>query len=489
MTTSATTQETRNPSLAQAPAAPSVRLAFAAIVLAMLPAVLDQTILATALPTVAADLGRIGDVSWVVAAYVVASTASTPLWGKLGDRHSRKRLLEVQIVLFVAASALCGAAQDITQLVIVRVVQGVAAGGLMTLAMAAVGDLVPPRERGRYQGYIAATFAGAAALGPLAGGLLVDHASWRWIFYVNLPVGAAALVALRAKLPAAPVDRPTTPLDALGGALLAAATGAFMLVCVWGGDRYGWGSIQIAVLIAATVVLSALLVLRERRASDPIVPVRMLATPAVAVASAGLFFATASLFAVTVFVPLFLQAAAGLSPTQAGLLLVPMMVGTTISTTLSGRSIAKTGRYKRFPIVGLGVMTVALALLAAFASRRSAADTAACLLLFGLGFGLVSQVLVIAVQNSVERTRLGIATATTTFFRALGGAVGAAGLGAVFTARAGAGAGAGTVHALSPALRVHIADAVQAVFLVAAPLAAVALIVLVWLPEAELKGR
>ena len=206
-------------------------------------------------------------------------------------------------------------------------------------------------------------------------------------------------------------------------------------------------------------------------------------------ASAGLFFATASLFAVTVFVPLFLQAAAGLSPTQAGLLLVPMMVGTTISTTLSGRSIAKTGRYKRFPIIGLGVMTVALALLAAFAGRRSAADTAACLLLFGLGFGLVSQVLVIAVQNSVERTRLGIATATTTFFRALGGAVGAAGLGAVFTARAGAGAGAGTVHALSPALRVHIADAVQAVFLVAAPLAAVALIVLLWLPEAELKGR
>jgi EmrB/QacA subfamily drug resistance transporter len=455
-----------------------VRFAFAAIVLAMLPAVLDQTILATALPTVAADLGRLGDVSWVVAAYVVASTASTPLWGKLGDRHSRKRLLELQLVLFVGSSALCGAAQDITQLVITRAVQGLSAGGLMTLAMAAVGDLVPPRERGRYQGYIAATFAGAAALGPLAGGLLVQHASWRWIFYVNVPVGVLAFAALRAKLPAAPVERAQAPLDALGGALLAGATAAFMLVCVWGGDRYAWGSAQILGLIAATAVLAALLVLRERRAADPIVPVRMLSTRAVAVASAGLFFGTASLFAVTVFVPLFLQAAAGLTPVQAGLLLVPMMVGTTISTTISGRSIAKTGRYKRFPIIGLGVMTAALALLAAIAGQRSVPATGVALLVFGLGFGMVSQVLVIAVQNSVERTQLGIATATTTFFRALGGAVGAAGLGAVFTARAGT--------ATAP---VHIADGVQSVFLVAAPLAALALMVLLWLPEAELKGQ
>lgn len=441
----------------------------------MLPAVLDQTILATALPTVAKDLGRVTDLSWVVASYVVASTAATPIWGKLGDRHSRKRLLELQIVLFVSSSALCGAAQDITQLVTARAVQGVAAGGLVTLAMAAVGDLVPPRERGRYQGYIAATFAAAAVLGPLVGGLLVQHANWRWIFYVNVPVGLAALLALRSKLPAAKVERPETPLDVLGGILLAGATGAFVLACVWGGGRYGWGSTPIAVLIAATVTFSLLLVVRERRVEDPIVPMRMLTSPAVAVASAGLFFGTAALFAVTVFVPLFLQAAVGLSPTQAGLLLVPMMVGTTISTTLSGRSIAKTGRYKRFPLIGLALMTAALVLLAGFAHRRSAVDTGAALLLFGLGFGLVSQVLVIAVQNSVERTRLGIATATTTFFRALGGSVGAATLGAVFTARADAGA--------------SVASAVQSVFLVAAPLAAVALVVLLRLPEAELGRR
>jgi EmrB/QacA subfamily drug resistance transporter len=474
MTTSPTTQISRDPSLADAPAASGVRLAFAAIVLAMLPAVLDQTILATALPTVAADLGRLADLSWVVAAYVVASTASTPLWGKLGDRHSRKRLLEIQLIGFVAASALCGLAQDITQLVIVRAVQGVFAGGLMTLAMATVGDLVSPRERGRYQGYIAATFAGAAALGPLAGGLLVEHASWRWIFFVNVPVGAAALLALRAKLPAAPVERPALPLDRLGAALLAGATAAFILVCVWGGQRYAWGSAQIAGLIGAVVVLAGALVLRERRAADPIVPLHMLASPVVALSSAGLFLGTGALFAVTVFVPVFLQRAVGLSPTDAGLLLVPMMVGTTISTTLSGRSIARTGHYKHFPIIGLAVMAVALALLAALVGRRSATATGLCLLVFGLGFGLVSQMLVVAVQNSVERTELGIATATTTFFRALGGSVGAAGLGAVFAARLSHG---------------DIAQAAQTVFLVAAPLAALAAAVLLWLPQKELQGR
>jgi predicted MFS family arabinose efflux permease len=310
------------------------------------------------------------------------------------------------------------------------------------------------------------------------GGLLVQHASWRWIFYVNLPVGAAALAAVRAKLPSPAAPRARAPFDALGGALLAAATAAFMLVCVWGGERYSWDSAPIVSLMAATVVLSIALVARERRAPDPIVPLRMLAAPVVTLASAALFLGTAALFAITVFVPLFLQVAAGLSPTRAGLLLVPMMIGTTVSTTLSGRSIARSGRYKRFPLIGLGLMAAALALLAALAPRHSAAGTALGLTVFGLGFGLVTQVLVVAVQNSVERSQLGIATATTTFFRALGGAVSAAALGAVFTARAGA--------ATAP---VHIADGVQTVFLVAAPLAALALLMLLWLPEAELKAH
>src|SRR5205807_648154 len=215
-----------------------VRLAFIALVLAMLPAVLDQTILATGLPTIASDLGHLSDVSWLVSVYVVAATATTPLWGKLGDRHGHKRLLQIALTIFVGASALCGLAQDMTQLILVRGVQGVAAGGLMTLAMAAVGGLVSPRERGRYQGYIAATFAAATAIGPLLGGLVVDHASWRWVFYINVPVGAVALVALSTKLGAPSTDRPQQPLDVVGAALLSGATTAFLLTCLWGGSRY-----------------------------------------------------------------------------------------------------------------------------------------------------------------------------------------------------------------------------------------------------------
>jgi len=453
-----------------------MRLAFAAIVAAMLPAVLDQTILATALPTIAADLGQITDLSWVVTAYVVAATASTPLWGKLGDRHGRKRLLEVALTGFITASALCGFAQDLTQLVVMRAVQGIAAGGLMTLAMASIGDLVSPRERGRYQGYIAATFAAATVLGPLVGGLLVQGPGWRWVFYVNLPLGIAALAGLQLKLPAGTDERPSRPLDVTGAALLAAATTTFMLTCVWGGNRYGWDSPAILMLIGATVVLGGALVARERRAQDPIVPFALLRTRSVAVASTALFLGTAALFSVTVFVPLFLQTATGATPTEAGLLLAPMMLGTTVSTMLSGRYIARTGRYKRFPIIGLGLMASALVLLAAVTGDASRTATGVGLVIFGLGFGMVTQVLIVAVQNSVDRRELGVATAATGFFRALGGAVGAATLGAVFAAHAGTG------------VRSDIIDAVQLVFAVAAPLAAIALLVVLRLPERALRS-
>jgi EmrB/QacA subfamily drug resistance transporter len=467
--------------------AAAIAVPFAAIVLAMLPAVLDQTILATALPVIAGDLGSLTDVSWVVTAYVVAAAASTPLWGKLGDRHGRKLLLELSVVVFVAASALCGAAQDITQLIVLRAIQGVAAGGLMTLAMAAVGDLVAPRERGRYQGYIAAAFAVATIVGPLLGGVLVDQASWRWVFLVNLPVGLLALAGLNRRLPSLPTERPDRALDATGAVLLAGATSALMLTCIWGGDRYAWDSAPILALIAATVALSGALVARERRAADPIVPIQLLRTRAVAVASAALFLGTAALFAITVFVPLFLETTTGATPTEAGLLLIPAMLGITVSTTLSGRRIARTGRYKRFPIAGLALMAIALGLLATLASERSRVATGIGLAVFGLGFGMVTQVLVIAVQNSVDRRQLGIATATTGFFRALGGAVGAAVLGAVFAAQAGTRASEGA--GLHGAPRDNVVDAVQTVFLVAAPLAALALLAVLVLPELPLQTR
>jgi EmrB/QacA subfamily drug resistance transporter len=448
----------------------SVRVPFAALILAMLPAVLDQTILATALPTIASDLGSLTDVSWLVTAYVVSATASTPLWGKLGDRHGRRRLLLGALSLFLIASAACGFAQSLTELIVTRGIQGIGAGGLMTLAMASVGDLVSPRERGRYQGYIMAAFAGATVLGPLLGGLLVDHASWRWVFYVNLPVGVAAMFSLSATLPAGTDDRPQPKLDVTGAALLSGATVALMLTCLWGGARFAWTSAPIVGLGVATLALAGLLVARERRAEDPIVPLAMLKAPAVAVSSVALFLATASLFSITVFVPLFLQAVTGASPTAAGLLLVPMMAGTTLSTILSGSYIARTGRYKRFPIAGLALMTTGLALLAALAPQGSAALTLVALTVFGLGFGMVGQVLIVAVQNSVERTQLGTATAATAFFRALGGAVGAAALGTIFQAHGG-----------------NLADAVQIVFTCAAPLSAIALLVVLRLPEVELR--
>jgi EmrB/QacA subfamily drug resistance transporter len=479
----AATQHHATPNPRERAEVPAVTVPFAAIVLAMLPAVLDQTILATALPVIAGDLGSLSDVSWVVTAYVVAAAATTPVWGKLGDRHGRKLLLEVALLLFVVSSALCGAAQDITQLIVLRAVQGIAAGGLMTLAMATVGDLVAPRERGRYQGYIAATFAVATIVGPLIGGVLVDHASWRWVFLVNLPIGAAALVGLHLRLPAPDAAGSDRPLDVSGAALLAGATTALMLTCIWGGSRYAWGSGPILALIAGTVVLSGALLVRERRAADPIVPFHLLRTGPVAIASATLFLGTAALFSVTVFVPLFLETTTGASATEAGLLLVPAMLGIAVSTTLSGRSIARTGRYKRFPIAGLALMTAALVLLATVAGNPSRVATGVGLAVFGLGFGMVTQVLIVAVQNSVDRRELGVATATTGFFRALGGAVGAAVLGAVFAAQAGSHASEGAAHAL----RADVIDGVQAVFLVAAPLAALALVVVLWLPEHPLQ--
>ncbi len=449
---------------------PKLSLPFVAIVLAMLPAVLDQTILATALPTIAGDLGTLADVSWVVSAYVVASAATIPVWGRLGDRVGRKRVLEASLALFLGASAVCGLAGSLTMLIAARAVQGAAAGGLMTLAMAAVGDLVSPRERARYQGYIAAVFALATVAGPLAGGLLTEQVSWRWVFYVNLPLGLAALAALRLRFPAVAGERPAARFDVAGAALLATATCALMLVCIWGGTKFAWGSAQIvglgAVLFAATLAL----IWRERRAADPAVPLDLLRLPSVALSSAAFFLTTASLFAVTVFAPLYLQEATGATPTGAGLLLVAMMVGVTVSTNFAGRRIAAGGRYKRYPLAGLALMAAGLVGLAALVGARSQLATVACLGVFGLGFGTVGQVLTVIVQNGVERRRLGTAMATTSFFRALGGAVGAAVLGAVFASQGG------------------VVEGVRVVFAIAAPLALLAL-ALVWRLEERKLGE
>jgi EmrB/QacA subfamily drug resistance transporter len=441
------------------------------------------------LPTIASDLGHLTDVSWIVTAYVVAAAASTPAWGKLGDRHGRKLLLEVSLVLFLAASAASGLAQDLTMLIVARTIQGAAAGGLMTLAMAAVGDLVSPRERGRFQGYITAVFATATVAGPLIGGLLVQHASWRWVFYVNLPIGLLALAGLRSRLPAVPTKASDRRFDASGAAILAGATGSLTLAAIWGGTRFAWSSTPIVTLLVASGVLAGALVVRERRAADPIVPLGLLRKPEVAIASAGMFLATASLFAITVFVPLFLQATTRATPTKAGLLLVPMMLGITASTNLAGRLIERTGRYKIFPVTGLALMAASLVALAVLAGHPSQTATGIGIALFGLGFGMVSQILIVAVQNSVQGREMGIAMATANFFRGLGGAVGAAVLGAVFAGRASTIALTGGPTAVGHVARADVVDGVQAVFAVAAPIALAGLLVVLALKEVPLSSR
>jgi predicted MFS family arabinose efflux permease len=326
---------------------------------------------------------------------------------------------------------------------------------------------VAPRERARWQGHIATVFAGAAVAGPLIGGLLVEHASWRWVFYVNLPVGLAALIGMWRFLPAGTREEHPRPLDLLGAALLAVASASALLALSWGGETIGWASPEMGGLAALAVAGGAGFVARERRAADPVVPLAMLAIPTVSVAAAGLFLVTAALFAVIVFVPVLLQVSAGFTPTEAGLLLATMTIGLTAATTLAGRRIARTGRLRRLPVLGATVMAAALAGLALAAPGASPALVISGLIVFGAGFGLTSQLLVVAVQNGVERTRIGVATSTTAFFRAFGGATGAAALGAVF-----AGAGG------------SIAGAVQTTLVVAAAIAALAALVMLALPAA-----
>jgi EmrB/QacA subfamily drug resistance transporter len=446
--------------------APPIRSAFAVLVLAMLPAVLDQTILATALPTIAEQLGTIGDVSYLVTAYVLAATAATPLWGKLGDRHGRRGLLAGALSAFLIASACCGAAQDLAQLIVARAVQGVAAGGLMALAMASVGDLVEPRERARWQGRITAVFATATVAGPLIGGLLVDHATWRWVFYVNVPLGLIALAGIVRYLPAGTRQEVPLALDALGAGLLGVASVAALLILSWGGNTLGWDSPALVGLAALAVATAAGFAVRERRAADPVVPLALLATPTVRVAAAALFLATAALFAITVFIPVLLQVAAGFSPTDAGLVLATMTIGITLATAYAGRRVARTGRLRRLPVLGASLMAVALGVLALDAPSASLAIVVVGLLLFGTGFGLTSQLLIVAVQNGVDRRQIGVATATTSFFRAFGGAAGAAALGAIFAAGSR-----------------PVGEAVQRTLFVAAAVAATAALVACALPS------
>ena len=453
----------------------SIRLTFGGLLLAMLLASLDQTIVSTALPTIVRDLGGIDQLSWVVTAYLLAATVSMPLWGRVSDLYGRKRLFQAAIVLFLLGSALSGASETLSELIGFRALQGLGAGGLMTLAMAIVADIIAPRERGRYQGYIQMVFVLASVAGPLLGGLFTDEASWRWVFYVNLPIGAVALaISTRLRLPA---GSGRARIDVLGAALLGAGLTAILLVTTWGGREYAWGSPEIVGLAVAAVGLLAGFFAQERRAPEPVLPLRMFREPVFDVVSAVLFLTTCAFFAAIVFLPLFLQRVTGASAVQSGLQLLPLLLAGTLSTAVIGRVVTRTGRYKVFPAVGLGLMAIGLFLLSRLDETSSHATIALDMVVFGLGFGMVSQLLVLAIQNAVDRRDIGIATASANLFRSLGGSVGAALFGAIFASRVSAGAGPG-----------EITDALDTVFLAAAPVAALALVVVLFLKEKPLRG-
>jgi EmrB/QacA subfamily drug resistance transporter len=466
-----------------------VMLTFGGLLLAMLLASLDQTIVSTALPTIVGDLGGLDQLSWVVTAYLLAATVSMPLWGRISDLYGRKRLFQTAIVVFLIGSAASGAAQSLGELIAFRGFQGLGAGGLMTLAMAIVGDIISPRERGRYQGYIQMVFVLASVAGPLLGGLFADHLSWRWVFYVNLPIGAVALAVTSVTLSHQRTDR-RPRIDYLGAALLAGAISSLLLVTTWGGQQYAWGSPEIVGLTIGGLALLGGFLIQERRAAEPILPLRLYRDPVLRIVSAVMALTTCAFFAAVVFVPLFLQAVTGASATDSGLLLLPMLLAGTTSTALAGRLMTKTGRYKVFPVVGLSLMTVGLLLLSRLDASSSRATVGAFSAVFGFGFGMVSQILMVAIQNSVDRRDLGIATASANLFRALGGSVGVAVFGAILSSRIGAGGS--TVSALpstvDQGLAESIAHGLQGVFLVAAPIAAVGLLVVLFLKEVPLRG-
>jgi EmrB/QacA subfamily drug resistance transporter len=484
------------------------RLSLAGLLTTMALASLDQNIVSTALPRIVGELGGLAHLPWVITAFMLTATATAPVYGKLSYMHGRRPLFVVAITVFIAGSALCGLARSMTGLILFRGLQGLGAGGLMVLAQTAIADLVPPRQRGRYQGLFSGVFALCSVTGPVLGGVITDALSWRWIFYVNLPVGMVALSLILIGLPRTERPRVVHRIDYPGAVLLTLMTAALLLLLSWGGTVAAWSSPTIVGLGLGAAALFVLLLARERVAAEPILPLPLFRNRVFAVAITVVAITATALFGAFVFLPTFFQLVQGKSPSDAGLLTAPLMAGLIVASVIGGRLVSALGRYKRLSMLGLGLAVAGLAAIAT-AARAAAPLPAieAALVVTGAGLGLVMPNLTVAIQNAVPPGMLGVATSAVTFFRSLGGAFGVALSGSLLTSRvdaslAAAGSvadaarravagGAGGIAAMPPELHSLVAaayrQAIGTTFATGAVIAGFGLVLLLLLPERPLR--
>src|SRR4051794_166112 len=462
---------------------------YAGLMVTLLLAALDQTIVATALPQVVGDLGGLTQYSWVFTAYMLTSTVSVPVYGRLGDVHGRRPLMLIAISLFLVGSALCGLAQNMPELVIFRAVQGLGAGGLFPLSLAVIGAIVPPRDRGRWQGLIGSVFAAASIIGPAVGGFIVDNFSWRWIFLVNLPVGGVALVAIALTMPKRTV-RAEHAIDWLGAWVLAAGTASLLLGLVWGGRDYPWLSSHVVVALGAAAVLLGAFALLGRRAREPILPFELLRDPVVAASVACMALVGMAMFGTISYVPLFVQGVIGTSATSSGVVLTPLLLGAVATSFITGQLVSRTGHYRWNIVFGPPVLALGMALLWRMNVHTTNGQAARDMVVAGIGIGSMMQVFVLSVQNAVQRARIGSATALTQFARQMGATIGVSAMGVIVNQRLPAGvSGEGTIiHRLPPASRAALADALHPAFLLAVVLCLLVFVIsLRWVREVPLR--